>query len=139
MHLFFNFSIAKIMKNSGCDVPKYMLSMKEPHTKREKLKLQIAAASKRENITTQHASKKNKYKKGKKFSKNDGGNNKNSLALNPQSKVIQKQKHKNGAINSAKKNNSKNKLIKENAKQGMKQHKKPPQQRQKKTKGKGNV
>lgn len=52
-----NFSIAKVIKNSGCPVPEYMLTMKE-NSKKPKKKL-LKTVPEREDINVTHAAKKN--------------------------------------------------------------------------------
>lgn len=51
-----NFSIAKVIKNSGCPVPEYMLTMKE-NSKKAKKKL-LKTVPEREDINVTHAAKK---------------------------------------------------------------------------------
>lgn len=50
INCFFFFSIATIMRASGCDVPDYMLAMKK-HSKKERRKLERTAPT-RERILT---------------------------------------------------------------------------------------
>ncbi|KAG4079111.1 hypothetical protein HA402_001082 [Bradysia odoriphaga] len=59
-------SIAKVIKNSGCPVPEYMLTMKE-HSKKAKKKLEKTVPE-REDISVKHAAR--KHVKANKFNKN---------------------------------------------------------------------
>lgn len=61
------FSIAKVIKNSGCPVPEYMLTMKE-HSKKAKKKLEKTMPE-REDINVTHAARKVKGKTNKQIDK----------------------------------------------------------------------
>lgn len=68
--MFLLFSIAKVIKNSGCPVPEYMLTMKD-HSKKARKKLEKTMPE-REDINVRHATKK-KVKGGQKSDRKVNG------------------------------------------------------------------